>query len=91
MKDTLDGYTLAREIFENIGSDPDHEISIEDMLRVLSFWGVEEGSPRNTQIGFVQYCALDRLKKILNQALVWDNHDDFDRVVQLINSRKLAE
>jgi hypothetical protein len=33
----MDGYELAAEIFDNIGKEPNHEISIPDLIRVISF------------------------------------------------------
>ena len=70
----MTGYDLADEIFKNIGKTENHEISLEDMIRVLSFWGFNEEAPRNDKIGFVCYCARERLKKTIEKALVWGDY-----------------
>ena len=33
----MDGYDLAKEVFRNIGSNENHEISLDDAIRVISF------------------------------------------------------
>ena len=83
----MSGYDLADEVFRNIGLNENHEISINDAIRVISFWGFEE-SNRTSKIGFVCYCAREKIKKTIESALVWDNFTLFDEMVKNIQGRK---
>ena len=80
----MDGYDLADEVFRNIGLNENHEISLNDTIRVISFWGFNEVADRTSKIGFVCYCARERIKKTLESALVWDDFTLFDEMVKNI-------
>lgn len=84
----MDGYDLADEVFHNIGLNENHEISLNDTIRVISFWGFNEEASRTSKIGFVCYCARERIKKTFERALVWDDFTLFDEMVKTIQSRK---
>lgn len=84
----MDGYDLADEVFRNIGLNENHEISLDDALRVISFWGFNKEASRTSKIGFVCYCARERIKKTFENALVWDNFALFDEMVKNIQGRK---
>ena len=84
----MNGYDLAEEVFRNIGSTENHEISLEDTLRVISFWGFNNEASSTSKIGFVCYCAREKIRKILENALVWGNFTLFDEMVKNIQSRK---
>ena len=84
----MDGYDLAYEVFKNIGLNENHEISLNDAIRVISFWGFNEEASRTSKIGFVCYCARERIKKTFEKALVWDDFTLFDEIVKTIQSRK---
>lgn len=74
----MTGYDLADEIFDNIGKDKNHNISLKDVVRVISFWGFNEEADKSTKIGFVCYCARDSLKKIIEKALVYGDYRMLD-------------
>lgn len=84
----MDGYDLAEEVFHNIGLNENHEISLNDAIRVISFWGFNEEASKTSKIGFVCYCARERIKKTFERALVWDDFTLFDEMVKTIQSRK---
>lgn len=84
----MNGYALADEVFRNIGLNENHEISLTDALRVISFWGFNEEASRTSKIGFVCYCARERIKKTFESALVWDNFTLFDEMIRSIQGRK---
>lgn len=84
----MDGYDLADEVFHNIGLNENHEISLDDAIRVISFWGFNEEASKTSKIGFVCYCARERIKKTFERALVWDDFTLFDETVKTIQSRK---
>ena len=80
------GYDLANEVFHNIGKNNKHEISMEDMIRVISFWGFNREA-RLGRIGFVCSCATDKMEKILEKALVFNDFRMFNQFVK--NMRKI--
>ena len=84
----MDGYDLADEVFHNIGLNENHEISLNDALKVISFWGFNEEAERTSKIGFVCYCARERIKKTFENALVWDNFTLFDELVKNMQARR---
>lgn len=84
----MDGYDLADEVFNNIGLNANHEISLNDTIRIISFFGFNEEADRTSKIGFVCYCARERVKKTFESALVWDNFALFDEMVKNIQGRK---
>lgn len=84
----MNGYDLADEVFRNIGLDENHEISLNDAIRVISFWGFNEVASRSSKIGFVCYCAREKIKKIFESALIWDNFILFDEMVKNIQCRR---
>ena len=84
----INGYELAYEVFENIGENENHEISIEDMIRVLSFWGFNEEAAHNSRIGFVCYCARNKMKKIFEKALIWDDFKMYEDLIKAIENHK---
>lgn len=84
----MDGYALADEVFHNIGLNENHEISLDDALRVISFWGFNEEASRTSKIGFVCYCARERINKTFESALVWDNFTLFDEMIKNIQGRR---
>ena len=81
----MDGYKLAEEIYGKILKDSCHEISYEDMVRAISFWGLNEEAPITTRIGFVCYCARLKLKKAIEQALVWGDYSMLYMFLQSTN------
>jgi hypothetical protein len=84
----MDGYDLADEVFRNIGLNENHEISLNDTIRVISFWGFNEEASRTSKIGFVCYCARERIKRIFESALVCNNYTLFGEMVKNIQGRK---
>ena len=82
------GYALAEEVFDKIGKDEKHEISIEDALRIISFWGFNEAASVNSKIGFVSYCAREKFKKIFEQALVYGNFGLYEELKMRMECRK---
>ena len=84
----MDGYILADEVFNNIGLDENHEISLNDAIKVISFFGFNEEASRTSKIGFVCYCAREKIKKTFESALVYNNWTLFDEMVKNIQSRK---
>ncbi len=84
----INGYRLADEIFEKIGEDLHHEISIEDTIKIISFFGFNEEASRSTTIGFVCYCARQKIKKIIENALVWCNYDEYNSLIKAIEKNK---
>ena len=80
----MGGYDLADEVFRNIGSDENHEISLNDTIRVISFFGFNEETSRTSKIGFVCYCAREKIKKTFERALVYNNWTLFDEMVKNI-------
>jgi hypothetical protein len=84
----MDGYDLAYEVYHNIGLNENHEISLDDAIRVISFWGFNEETSKTSTIGFVCYCARERIKKTFERALVWDDFTLFDEMVKTIQSRR---
>jgi hypothetical protein len=85
----MDGYNLADEVFRNIGLNENHEISLDDTLRVISFFGYNEEGDRTSKIGFVCYCARERIKKTFESALVRDDFALFDEMVKNIKKRRI--
>ena len=86
----MNGYELAEEIFKRIGKNPKHEISYEDMIRTISFWGFNEEASKSTTIGFVCYCARQKFKKIFEQALVFGNFGMYNKLKTLIDSLEVT-
>jgi hypothetical protein len=84
----MNGYDLADEVVRNIGLNENHEISLNDTIRVISSWGFNEEANRASKIGFVCYCARERIKKTFESALVWDDFTLFDEMVKNIQGRK---
>ena len=83
----MDGYDLADEVFCNIGLNENHEISLNDAIRVISFWGFNEEAKKTSKIGFVCDCARGRIKKTFENALLWDDFALFDEMVKTIQAR----
>ena len=83
----MDGYDLANEVFRNIGSNKSHKISLDDAIRVISFFGFNEEASKTSKIGFVCCCARERIKKTFEDALVWNNFTLFDEMVKNIQAR----
>ena len=84
----MSGYYLADEVYRNIALNKSHEISLNDAIRVISFWGFNEGASRTSTIGFVCYCARERIKKTFESALVWGDFTLFDEMVKNIQDIK---
>ena len=84
----MDGYDLAEEVFHNIGLNENHEISLNDAIRVISFWGFNEEASKISKIGFVCHCARERIKKTFESALVYNNFTMFDEMIKNIQDRK---
>ena len=78
----MNGYDLAEEIFNNIGLSENHDISIHDAIRVISFFGFNDSASKTSKIGFVCYCARDKIKEIFEKALVYNDFSLFDDLVQ---------
>lgn len=51
----INGYALADEIFNKIGKNEKHEATIEDALRIISFYGFNEEASSNSKIGLNAY------------------------------------
>ncbi len=88
MNDKKNGYDLAEEVFKRIGEDKNHEISYNDMINVISFWGFNEEADRATTIGFVCYCARLKLKKVFERALVYGDYRMYDAFIKQIENRR---
>ena len=86
----MNGYELAEEVFHNIGLNEKHEISTQDMVRVMSLFGYNDESERTTMIGFVCYCARETLKKILEKALVFGDYGMYDNLIKSIDEYRIA-
>ena len=82
----MDGYELAEEVFHNIGLNENHEISLDDAIRVISFWGFNEVSSKSTKIGFVCYCAREKIRIAFEKGLVYGDFKPFDELMESINS-----
>lgn len=82
------GYDLAKEMFDKIGKNEEHEATIEDALRIISFWGFNEEAPVNSKIGFVCYCAREKIKKVLIDALVFDDFDRWEELEKQMENRR---
>ena len=87
----MNGYELAKEVFHNIGLNENHEISNNDAVRVISFWGFNEDSSRSTKIGFVCYCAREKIRKAFEKGLVYGDFKLFDELMESINSYKIKQ
>lgn len=74
------GYALADEIFNKIGKNEKHEATIEDALRIISFYGFNEEASSNSKIGFVCYCAREKFRKIFEQALVYGDFSLYEEL-----------
>lgn len=75
----MNGYDLCEKVFVNIGKDKKHKISMEDMIRVISFWGLNEEAPKTSKIGFVCSCARDRMRDIIEKALVYGDFREYEK------------
>lgn len=84
----INGYALADEMFNKIGENEEHELSIEDVLRVISFWGFNEEVSVNSRIGFVCYCARTKFKKVFEQALVYGDFSLYEELETHMERRK---
>lgn len=84
----MNGYDLAKEVFDNIGKEDNHIISIEDTIRVLSFFGFNEEAPRTNKIGFVCYCARERIKMSFEKALIYGDYDMLHHLIVAIELGK---
>lgn len=74
------GYALAEEMFNKIGENEEHEPSIEDAIRIISFWGFNEEAPKTGKIGFVCCCAKEKIKKIFERALVYGDFSLYEEL-----------
>ena len=84
----INGYALAEEMFTKIGENENHEISIEDTLKIISFWGFNEESNKSSKIGFVCCCAREKIKKIFEQALIYGDFSLYKELETEINKIK---
>lgn len=82
----MNGYELAEEVYNNIGLDENHEISNEDVIRIISFFGYNESSYRNSTIGFVCHCAREKIQKAFEEAIVYGDFKRFDELMVSINN-----
>jgi hypothetical protein len=82
----MNGYELAEEIYNNIGDDENCEISNDDVVRVISFWGYNESSSRSSRIGFVCYCAREKIRKAFERGLVYGDFKLLDELMTSINN-----
>lgn len=82
----MDGYELAEEVFHNIGLNENHEISNNDAIRVISFFGFNEESKKNSTIGFVCSCAREKIRIAFEKGLVYGDFKLFDELMESINS-----
>ena len=87
----MNGYELAKEVFHNIGLNENHEISNNDAVRVISFWGFNEDSSCSTKIGFVCYCAREKIREAFEKGLVYGDFKLFDELMESINSYKIKQ
>ena len=85
------GYDMVNEVFDNIGLDGNHEISLNDMIRVISFFGFNEEASSRGKIGFICTCARNKVKKIFEKALVWGDFSGFDEMIEAINKNRSSE
>ena len=82
----MNGYELSEEIYNNIGDDENCEISNDDAVRVISFLGYNESSSRSSKIGFVCYCAREKIRKAFERGLVYGDFKLFDELMTSINN-----
>ena len=80
----MTGYDLADDVFVNIGKADNHEISLEDMTKVISFFGFNEEASHICKIGFVCNCARERIKKTMELALVYGDCSMLNELVQYV-------
>jgi hypothetical protein len=81
----MNGYELAEEVYNNIGLDENYEISNDDVVRVISFWGYNESASRASKIGFVCYCVREKIRKAFEKGLVYGDFTLFDELISSIN------
>ena len=82
----MNGYELAEEVLYNIGLTENNEISNNDAVRVISFFGYYGDSSRSTRIGFVCYCAREKIRKAFEQGLVYGDFKPLDELMESINN-----
>lgn len=82
----MNAYELAEEVFNNTGLNENHEISNEDVIRVISFLGYNESSYRNSTIGFVCHCAREKIQKAFEKGLVYGDWKLFDELMVSIDN-----
>lgn len=87
----MDGYSLVDKVLKNIEMDENHEVSIEDMIEVFSFFGLNTQASKTSRIGFVCDCARIKLKRVIEEALVWNNYEEFEKFYKLVLSKKKKE
>ena len=82
----MNGYELTQEVFNDIGYNENNEISNDDAVRVISFFGYNESCSRTTQTGLVCYCAREKIRKAFEEALVYGDFKLFDELMVSINN-----
>ena len=88
------GYAVADEMFNKIGKNEKHEATIEDALRIISFYGFNEEATINSKIGFVCYCARAKIKQVLECALVFGDfslYEELETHMRCINAESEVE
>jgi len=83
----MNGYDLAEEVFHNIGKEEYHEISSQDAVRIISFFGFNDEAEHG-KIGFVCRCARGKVKKCFEQALVWGDYLLLDNLMKEVQSHQ---
>lgn len=87
----MNGYELAEEVYNNIGLTEDYEISNDDVVRVISFWGYNESSSRTSRVGFVCYSAREKIRKAFEKGLVYGDFTLFDELIASINNYRYKQ
>ena len=90
MSEILNGYRLVEDVF-NRNKERHGIISNEDTIEVISAFGFNETSPTNTLIGHICSMARERVRKIIEEALVYDDYTEFDIFMSLIAAKRNTE
>ena len=70
-KEYKDGYEYIDYMFNKISEDSNHELSLEDALEFIKFYGLKNCINAQGKFGFVGKAAIDRL----DYALAWEKYD----------------
>lgn len=85
-KEMTNGYRLAEDVFKRT-KENHGVISDEDTIRIISFFGFNEESLTSSSIGHVCSMARERFKRVIENALVYDDYAEFDVLMRLITKK----